>query len=105
MKGWIQDNWLKVVAIFFALGALAPIPYFAYYQLMNWIVVGAALMTTLHAYQQKSPWIAWLFALVAVIFNPLAPLYFPTNVWHIADVVVAILFVASFYYIGTPKRK
>jgi len=100
---WIQHNWLKVVAILLALGALAPIPYYAYFQLMNWIVIGAALMTTLQAYKQRNSWVAWLFALVAVVFNPVAPFYFPTNLWHVADIVVAVLFLLSFLLVK-PKN-
>ena len=103
MKAWLQDNWLKLLAIAMALGALAPVSYYAYFQLMNWVVVGAALMTAWQAYKQKSLWIVWLFALVAVVFNPLAPLYLQADIWRIADVVVAALFVISFFLVK-PKN-
>ncbi|OGG79679.1 hypothetical protein A3A39_01765 [Candidatus Kaiserbacteria bacterium RIFCSPLOWO2_01_FULL_54_13] len=99
MNTWIRDNWLKVVAILFVLGALAPIPYYAYYQLMNWIVVGAALMTAWQAYRQNSIGIVWVFALVAVVFNPVAPLYLHTDIWRIVDIVAAVLFMLSFFLI------
>jgi len=96
---WVRDNWLKVVAILFVLGALAPIPFYAYYQLMNWIVVGAALMAAWQAYKQNSLWLVWLFLLVAVIFNPLAPFYFSADMWRIVDIVAAVLFAISFFLI------
>ena len=99
MNQWIQDNWLKLLAIALALGALAPIPYYAYFQLMNWVVVGAALMTAWQAYKLGKLFPAWLFVLVAVVFNPLAPFYFSADVWRIADVVVAALFLVSFFLI------
>ena len=103
MGSWVEANWLKVVAIFFVLGALAPIPYYAYFQLMNWIVVGAALMTALHAYREKNAWAAWIFILVAVVFNPVAPLYFSARVWQVADIAAAFLFVLSFFLVK-PKK-
>lgn len=99
MSAWLQDNWLKLLAIAFALGALAPIPYFAYYQLMNWIVMGAALMTAWHAYKQNTLLATWVFVLVAVVFNPIAPLYLQADVWRIADIVVAALFAFSFFLV------
>lgn len=99
MNAWLQDNWLKLLAIAFALGALAPIPFYAYFQLMNWVVVGAALTTALQAYKQKRAWIVWLFVFVAVVFNPLAPLYLAADVWRVADIVVAVLFITSFFLV------
>lgn len=74
------------------------LPY-AYYQLMSWVVIGAALVVVWQAYKRNMIWVAWLFALVAVVFNPLAPIYLTANVWRIADVVVALLFVVSFFLI------
>jgi len=100
---WSRDNWLKVLAIAMALGALAPVPYYAYFQLMNWVVVVAALMTAWQAYRQNTFWIVWLFALVAVVFNPLAPLYLQADVWRIADIIAAALFVLSFFLVRTKK--
>ena len=44
-KYWLDDNWLKLLAIIFLLGTFANFPY-AYFQLTNWIVTGAALMTS-----------------------------------------------------------
>lgn len=104
MKTWMQDNWLKVLAIAMALGALAPIPYFAYFQLMNWVVVGAALMTALQAYKQKSIWLVWLFVLVAVVFNPVAPLYLSAEIWRYVDLVAATLFAISFFLVKPKKQ-
>ncbi|HEY4516765.1 hypothetical protein A2763_00960 [Candidatus Kaiserbacteria bacterium RIFCSPHIGHO2_01_FULL_54_36] len=100
---WVRDNWLKVLAILLVLGALTDVPYYAYYQLMNWVVVGAALVTAWQAYKLNKDWLMWLFVLVAVVFNPLAPFYFSADMWRIADVIVAILFLASFFLIK-PKN-
>lgn len=96
---WINNNWLKVVAIAMLIGALFSVPYFAYYQLMNWVVVGAALVTAWQAHTINKGWLMWLFILVAVVFNPLAPMYFQVDVWQIADIVVAILFLLSFFLV------
>ncbi len=100
---WLEQNWLKVLAIGMVLGALFSVPYFAYYQLMNWVVVGAAVVTAWQALRQGSEWLMWVFIVVAVVFNPLAPLYFRADVWQIADIVAALLFTASFFLIRTRK--
>jgi FtsH-binding integral membrane protein len=106
MKTFMNKNWLKVVAIILLLGALYSFPY-AYYQIMEWVVVGGALMTSYQAYQQKKMFMVWLFAFVAVVFNPLAPLYLGTLIWQVVDITAAVLFVVSFLVLKekTGKKK
>ncbi len=101
---WINNNWLKVVAIVMVLAAILPIQYFVYYQLMNWVVLGAAVVTALQAREMKNEFWMWLFILVAVVFNPIAPLHLRADVWQIADIVVALLFIISILLIK-PKVK
>lgn len=98
MNTFFANHWLKLLAIAMLLGALLSFP-FVYYQLMNWVVVGASLVTVQQAYQRKMPALAWLFALVAVVFNPVAPLYLRADIWHIVDIVAAALFLISFGFI------
>jgi FtsH-binding integral membrane protein len=102
MNTFLANHWLKLLAILMLLGALLSFP-FVYYQLMNWVVVGAVLVTVQQAYQRKMSALAWLFALVAVVFNPVAPLYLRADVWHIADVTAAVLFFISFFFIVGKK--
>lgn len=103
MKTFFTNHWLKLVAMVMLLGALLTFP-FVYYQLMNWIVVGAALVTVQQSYQRNNHFFVWLFALVAVVFNPLAPLYLSANVWHIVDITTAVLFLLSFGFITSKKK-
>jgi hypothetical protein len=99
---WIQFNWLKVVAIIMVSAAVLPIPYFVYYQMMNWIVVGAAILTALQASTVRCGFVFWTFMLVAVVFNPLAPLHLRADVWQIADIVAALIFLISFFVVRPP---
>jgi hypothetical protein len=96
---WIQNNWLKLLAAAMLAGAILPIPYFAYYQLMNWMVVAAAVVVAIDAHKAKNEGLKWLFLLVAVIFNPIAPLHLRTDIWQILDLVGAVLLLASVFLI------
>ncbi len=102
---WIKYNWLKLLAIALVIGALQQMYAFpfAYYQLMNWVVLGAALVTAQQANHQNKMFLVWLFILVGVIFNPVAPLYFRADVWQLADLVAIALFVLSFIFLQ-PKK-
>ncbi len=105
MKTWLGFNWLKLVAIALILGVLGSnystlytLPY-AYYQFMNWAVVGAALAVALQSFKQNKKYLTWFFVFVAVVFNPIAPIYLSQNIWQIADIVVAALFIFSFFLV------
>lgn len=104
VNAWLKENWLKLVAIVMALGALASFPY-VYYQLLNWVIAGAALLTAWQAHRQKNDWVAWLFAILAVIFNPIAPLYLGTGTWQILDVIAAVALALSFIVVRTPAAR
>jgi hypothetical protein len=92
---WIKNNWLRILAAIMLACSILPIPYFAYYQLMNWVVVAAAIVVAWTAYQTKKEWAMWLFILIAIIFNPIAPLHLRTDIWQILDLVAALLFILS----------
>ncbi len=109
MKIFLNNNWLKLAAIVMLLGALLSsfstlfvLPY-AYYQFMNWVVVGAALLVVWQSYKVGKQFIVWLFALIAVVFNPMAPIYLSAFSWQIADIIVVVFFLTSFFAIRSKK--
>ena len=104
MKTWFKNNWIKLVAIGMLLGALSAIPYAAYFQLMNWLVVVAALVVVRQAYRQNNLWIVWLFVFVAILFNPVAPIYLPQSLWRNIDIVTAVIFAASLWVVKGKER-
>ena len=103
MKTWFSLNWLKLAAIAMVLGAINTSFPYAYYQFMNWVVVGAALVTVTQAYQRRHGILIWVFALVAVVFNPLSPIFLRQDIWRMVDIATAALFIISFAII-LPKK-
>ncbi len=100
MNTWLNTTWLRVLAILglvTAAFAADLLPY-AYFQLLNWVVAGASVAIACQAYTAKKAFILWLFMIVAVVFNPLAPLYFRQDVWRVADLVAALIFAATFFF-------
>jgi hypothetical protein len=109
MKTFLNNNGLKLVAIAMLLGALVSsfsalltLP-FVYYQLMNWAVAGGAIMVAWQAYKRSDLYFTWLFALVAVVFNPIAPIHLSAFAWQIADAIVIVLFAVSFFSMKEKK--
>lgn len=92
---WFGVNWLSLVAIFAVFGALfnSEFPY-AYFQIMNWIVVAAAILVALRVHNVA---VMWLFISIAILFNPIAPIFLRADIWQIADVIVIFIFIISLF--------
>jgi len=111
MKKWLNYNLLKIIALIMLLGAALssfgtlPILPFTYYQLMNWAVVGASLIIIWQAYQKKLTCLIWIFSVIAVIFNPITPIYLGALTWQISDIIVSILFIVSFFLMKDEEIK
>ena len=104
MKKWLENNWFKVAAITFLLGAFGSWPY-AYYQILRWVVCLVGVYSSYLAYQSKNIKWAWIFGIIAVIFNPMFPIYFTKEIWQPVDVIVAIIFFVSLFSKNEPKNK
>ena len=76
---------LLIVGIF-------PLPI-GYYFLVRLIVTIASVMIAWSLYQKnnKSPWM-WIFGFIAILFNPLIPIYLNKALWIIIDLTTAGLF-------------
>jgi hypothetical protein len=95
LSHWLGTHWLTIMAMCAIGGALYnPSLPFAYFQLMNWAVLGATLLIALNARNTAA---MWLFIIIAVIFNPIAPLFFRADIWQIVDIVAIFCLFVSFF--------
>ena len=91
MDKLFQKYWFAFIAALFLLGALGDWPY-SYYQLLRWVVCAAGAYSAYIAYNQGRTGWTGLFAIVAVLFNPIAPFYMERETWQTLDMVAAIPF-------------
>ena len=63
---------------------LAPLPY-GYYMLLRIVACGVFIYATLIASRKDSKILPWLFALVAILFNPLFKIHFNKEIWMVID--------------------
>ena len=92
------------VAALMLFGALGDWPY-VYYQLLRFVVCGVSGYTAFVVFKWQKLWATWLFALIAILFNPLIPIHLPREVWQLIDVACVFLFIAVVAILKEPKEQ
>jgi len=75
-------------------GALMDNPY-AYYQVLRWIIAGVMGYSAYLAYEQKRIVWIWIFGVIAILYNPIAPIYLARGTWMGIDLIVAVIIFIS----------
>lgn len=96
-NNWLKENWFKLLAVLFLLGALGNWPY-AYYQLLRWLILGIGGYSAYLAYNSEKKTWAVIFGVIAVLFNPVIPFYLQKGTWQLVDLITAIIFFISLFY-------
>lgn len=91
----VAATFLLLVAIF---SDSMPIGFFT---LLRWAVMGASIYYAYEIYQKKvdTDFWFWVFVILAVLFNPLIPIYLAKDTWKFIDFMVAVAFVAFSPYL------
>lgn len=89
-----------IISIIMLLLALLPLPI-GYYALLRLVVSLTAAFLTWYSYEKKIKGWVWTMGLIALIFNPLMPLYLGKELWVILDITAAIIF--GIYLLKTQK--
>lgn len=94
----------RLITFIFLLGALIELPY-GYYTLLRFLVCGVSGYTAYIALElNKKSWV-WIFGIIALLFNPLIPIYLDKGTWQIIDIITAIFFIISLFSIKKPNNK
>ncbi len=96
--------WLKITCILLLCFSLMKLPI-GYYTFLRIAVCGTAAFAAYNYYQINQKVWAWLFGIIAVIFNPLIPLYLGKSTWSVIDILNAMFFLVSIIFLREfPKR-
>lgn len=83
------------IAVVALLIAVIPIwPYF-FYQFLKIAIFGASAFSAYLYHKEKNTKWMTVMILIAIMFNPINPLYFGHFLWSIVDLIVALLFFKS----------
>lgn len=93
----------SVAASVLLIVALGQHPY-GYYTLLRWAVTVAALVVAWAAWTGWPQLLAWPFVGVAILFNPLAPVYLDRHTWRPIDIACSVAFVVAAGVVKTHTR-
>ncbi len=78
------------------------LPY-AYFQILRWIVCGAAIFCAATAYDQKHKWWPWPFVLIALLFNPIVSFHLKRGSWQVLDIAAGVVLLISLFFVREKK--
>ena len=90
-----EENFTKyfiILNIFMLFGVIVEWPY-GYYTMLRWITCIASILIAFKAFEKNIDWAKVVFIVIAILFNPLAPIYLSRSTWIPIDIITAILFI------------
>ncbi len=88
-------NILVITSGVMLLLAVASFWPYGYFQILRWVIAGVAIFNAHEAYKLNKLLWFWVMVVVAILFNPIAPIHLAKEVWIIIDVIVALLMFIS----------
>jgi hypothetical protein len=97
-------KWLLITAgVLLFLGILNIWPY-DYYVVLRWVVCVAAIISAVgFSHSKLTGWVL-TFSALAILFNPIFPIYMNKSSWVGIDLISAIVFFLSAYSIKSKKQ-
>lgn len=91
-------NNLILVPVVLLIVAVFPLPY-GYYSFLRLAITLSAAYLAWEAYREKDAFNGWalILSMVALLFNPLIPVYLDRGSWFVIDLVVAGIFAMRWY--------
>lgn len=89
-------KYIKLILSALFLLCLAHMPY-GFYSLIRFVAMIAFAIYAYVYYEKKNNKLAIAFLSLAILFQPLLPIYLGRMLWNIIDVIVAIFLVVLYF--------
>jgi len=94
---------ISISVIFLFLAMIEGWPY-GFFTLLRLVIFGTTVYLSWLAYKSEAQTWIWIFGFIALVFNPLIPLYLGRNLWVVIDLFVAVFLIISFFAFKLPKE-
>ncbi|MBD2757151.1 DUF6804 family protein [Spirosoma validum] len=92
-------TWILMVSI---IGLTFPVFYkmqYGYYIILKFVICIAGFYGAKTNFFNNNELVAWLFILIAIVFNPLVPIHLKIDTWKAVDLITALFFL--FHIVAT----
>lgn len=72
----------------------APLPY-GYYTLLRLVAMVVFIWAAIVVRERGHQVLPWVFAVLALLFNPIIKIYLPKEVWAVIDLACGVLLLAA----------
>lgn len=93
-----------LIAIGMLILAIPPIWPYGYYILLRLVVSGVAVYAIYVGYNVDLRTIPVILGIIALLFNPIIPIYLKKEVWIVIDIIVAIVFLITIFILRKKFR-
>jgi len=69
---------------------------YGFYQILRLVVTVCAIYMSWYMFDKKQSGWGVVFIILAILFNPIYPIYLQKDTWQLIDIGAAIIFFASF---------
>lgn len=88
-------KYIKLILSALFILCLAPMPY-GFYSLIRFVAMIVFAIYAYVYYEKKNNKLAIAFLSLAILFQPLLPIYLGRMLWNIIDVIVAIFLIVLY---------
>lgn len=99
------DTIIKLGVVAILIIAATTRQQYSYYTFVRWAVLTSSLYFAYKSYDRKQIGLVIYFSIVAILFNPLKPVWLQKETWHIIDYLVAFVFAITIIYDWKVKIK
>lgn len=84
----------RIIAIIFLLVAYTNQPI-SFYYFLRFIICAVAIYSAYFSFKTKQTIWIWLMSAIAILFNPLFPIYLERDLWEIYDAIAILILLLS----------
>ena len=92
LRAFVEERPVQIAAAVLLVVALAHWPY-GFYRFLRVAICLAAGLLAWNAYEAKKPIWALVMTGIAILFNPIVPIWLKRDEWAIIDLAVAAVFL------------